>query len=232
MSRVTAITAGAAGSGGSGPDPVRARLDPQDPRCAAPARFAGFRRAVRACVEPEPGDGGARAHRGFADRPEKGRPVADVDAREQAPPPQGVRRQAEEGGRRRARLQHVAVTVVPGDEVIDGLQDRAAFPRPGKRRSPSRAEKELRGPVADGHDGEGRRRQPGRPRRRVETDPGETGDHRDAGHRDRSRDGDRPTRPGQERLHRQQKNEQGRGAASRGGDGDDRGRERRRDHGL
>ena len=68
-----------------------------------------------------------RTHRRIADGLQIGGTVLNVDAREKAALRQRVRGNPQQLHGRRARLFHMAVGVVPEDQIVDNLQERAVL---------------------------------------------------------------------------------------------------------
>ena len=218
-----------------GVDAVGAGLDPDHPaRVPVLAPLGGFE------MEPEFERDRPISEGCVADRLEESRAVGDVHAVEEPAPDEAGRGDAEELRRGGARLDDMAVAIVPGDEIVDRLQERAvagiaqACGRPAVHLDPAMLDGERRG-VRDRRDGEDRHRH----RRRPRLDGGPDAGGFESRQEQRRKPGDgarrerRAARPREQRFerHRHEPHRRPRRhAAGGGGDADDEAGERcRRD---
>ena len=222
-------------------DPVRPHLDPDHPH-ARPATGPPRRsRRTLPDMDAELHGDGARARGGVADRLEEGRPIRHVDPCEQAATLERAGRHADQLGGGGVRLQDVAAVIVPRDEVVDRLQERAVVSvAPARRRPAGRVEAGGRHRV-DRAAGERRDRDgPDRDRAgpgRAREEPGvlERCDGENAEGSQDTRRGCAPPRTGDngfERNREQRHERRGREAARGGRDADDQPGEGRRGHRL
>ena len=187
-----------------GVDAVGAGLDPDHPGGVPVLAPLG-----RFEMEPEfERDRPVREGR-VADRLEESRAVGDVHAVEKPAPDEAGGGNAEELRRGSARLDDMAVAIVPGDEIVDRLQERAlagiaqARGRPPVHLDPAMLDRERRG-VRDRRDGEDRHRH----RRRPRLDRGPDAGGFESREKQRRKPGDgarrerRTARPGEQRFER------------------------------